>query len=170
MLAVYHDIHVRYNRICDEAIRIYPDLNVQVRNFMSNSCSMSHVSYCRLFLSELFGPEGHYAPADQEQGDERKNDPNQALKGSGPGDSTQNANGGDKSRKDPPNPDGEAEDAGSVKDPITLAVALKDYGVSKSTLMRNIASGEVESYRKGEGNTAHIVSRETIASKWPRTK
>lgn len=64
----------------------------------------------------------------------------------------------------------EGDQAIGCKDPITLTVAIKDYRVSRSTLMRHIDGGEITSHRDGKGNTAHLVSRKVIESKWPRAR
>ena len=54
-------------------------------------------------------------------------------------------------------------------DLITLAVAVKDYAVSRSTLKRAIADGRLKSYRPHNAprNALYKVSRAQVAANWP---
>jgi hypothetical protein len=49
-------------------------------------------------------------------------------------------------------------------DTITLLVAVKEYGVSRSTLKRRIGKGEIKSYRKQNAskNSPHLIRRTEI--------
>ncbi len=56
-----------------------------------------------------------------------------------------------------------AED-GDPTDLITLTVALEEFQVSRSTIIRAIKAGDLKDYRKSEKGM-HIVSRAEVAQK-----
>ena len=57
-------------------------------------------------------------------------------------------------------------------DLITTAVAVWDFGVSRSTLRRAVKAGELRDYRPAghAENAPYLLSRAEVASRWPRGK
>lgn len=66
----------------------------------------------------------------------------------------------------------EVEKEGSPPDPISSAVAVKDYCVSRPTLRRAVVDGRLTDYRQKPhpANAGYILSRAEVAAHWPKRR